>query len=182
MAQREIIKVPNQKLNTICEKVNFKTDGEEVKKLVSDLIDTLETAKPKGAGLAAPQIGILKRVCIAKKFSLDPKNPENELDTNFILINPEIITKSEPTSLGWEGCLSIPDTYGQVDRSKRIKIEAFDINGNKFSLKADGFFARVILHEIDHMNGILFTSKIVGKTLTESQLDELFKKEEALNG
>lgn len=171
MAVREIIKIPNQVLLT--KSTETKID-EELKTLVQDLLDTVDAAThPKGAGLAAPQLGVLKRVCVVKKFSPDPGDPEKEIETNFILINPEVISVSEPKGLGWEGCLSIPDTYGQVERSKRVKIKSMDINGGEFTLKAEGFFARVILHELDHLDGVLFTSKVVGRTYTEKELDEL---------
>jgi len=173
MAVRKIVLVPD----TILTKTSKPgIIDESTKTLVQDLIDTLEAAThPQGAGIASVQIGELKRVCIVKKFSPDPDNPENELSTTFILINPEILTASEAKGLAWEGCLSIPDTYGQVERSKRVRVKSLDLNGNEFTLKAEGFLARVIQHEIDHLNGILFTSKIVGKTFTEKELDELEK-------
>src|SRR3990167_7178221 len=109
MAIKEILKIPNKVLLTKSEKAVV---DEFTKELAQDLIDTLNAqVSPKGAGLAAPQVGILQRVCVVKKFFPDPDNPENELESTFILINPEIITHSEALSLYWEGCLSIPDTY-----------------------------------------------------------------------
>ena len=174
MAKRKIVTVPNEVLLQKCKEAKV---DDTLRELVKDLIETLEAhTNPKGAGLAAPQVGVLERVCIAKKFLPDPNDPEKELEETFILINPEILTLSEPKSLAWEGCLSIPDTYGQVERSKRVKVSTYDLTGNKFAFKAEGFFARVIQHEIDHLNGILFTTKIIGKTLTEKELDELSKK------
>lgn len=173
MALREIVKIPNKILTTKSEKASFDDD---LKTLVEDLIETLNSpTHVKGAGLAAPQLGVLKRVCIAKKFTPDPIDSENELETDFILINPEILNKSEPKDIAWEGCLSIPDVYGQVERSKRIKVKAYDLSGKEFTLKAEGFFARVIQHEVDHLDGILFTTKAIGETLTEKELDNLYK-------
>ncbi len=173
MAIKEIVKIPNKVLLTKAETALI---DDATKELAQNLVDTLNIQEnPKGAGLAAPQIGILKRVCVVKKFFPDPNNAENELESTFILINPEIITHSEALSLYWEGCLSIPDTYGQVERFKRIRVKALDVNGNEFIMKADDFFARVIQHEVDHLNGVLFTSKVVGKTFTEKELDELEK-------
>ncbi len=176
MAIQDIVKVPSSVLTA--KSTNAKID-DETKKLAQDLIETVDAqTNPKGAGLAAPQIGVNKRVCVVKKFTPDPGNPENELETNFILINPEIISASEAKGLGWEGCLSIPDTYGEVLRSKRVKVRSLDLNGGEFVLKAEGFFARVIQHEVDHLDGILFTSKVVGKTYTEKELDEMDRLEE----
>ncbi len=176
MAVREIVKIPDAILTRKARETEI---DQETKELAKDLIETVNAQiNPKGAGLAAPQIGVSKRVCVVKKFTPDPGNPENELETNFILINPEIISASETQDTGWEGCLSIPDTYGEVIRSKRIKVRSLDLNGGEFTLKADGFFARVVQHEIDHLNGILFTSKVIGKTYTEKELDELDAQEE----
>ena len=179
MAVKEILKIPNKILNLKASEAEF-NDG--LKSLVSDLIDTLEVQQnPKGAGLAAPQIGISKRVFVVKKFSPDPVDLEKELETTFILINPELVTNSEATSVYWEGCLSIPDTYGEVERFKRVRVKFYDLKGEEIIMKAEGFFARVIQHEIDHLNGILFTSKVVGRTYTEKELDEMEKsKQETL--
>ncbi len=174
---KEIIKIPNKVLNQKAKKAEF---NNALKKLASDLVDTLEFCQnPKGAGLAAPQIGISERVCVVKKFSPDPADPEKELEVTFILINPEIITNSEATSIYWEGCLSIPDTYGEVERFKRVRVKFCDLNGQEITMKAEGFFARVIQHELDHLNGVLFTSKVIGRTYTEKELDELENAKQA---
>lgn len=174
MSLLKILKVPNEILTS---KSTETAIDEELKTLANDLLETLNNAKPKGAGLAAPQIGILKRVCVVKRFTPDPLNQERELETSFILINPLIIDKSLSTEIDWEGCLSIPDTYGKVRRHKRVKIESLDLSGGKFVIKADGFFARVIQHEIDHLDGILFTSKTIGDLFSEKELDDMFKKQ-----
>ncbi len=173
MAIRTILEVPNPVLTTPCEKIKI-FDG-DTKQIVRDLIDTLNAArKPAGAGLAAPQIGVSKRICIARKFFADPANPEKELSTDVVLINPKIISFSKEKIIGWEGCLSIPNTFGRVERAKSIKVVAADEAGGTAKIKASGFFARVVQHEIDHVDGVLFTSKIVGKTLTERELDERY--------
>ena len=75
--------------------------------------------------------------------------------------------------IGWEGCLSIPNVYGKVKRAKRIKVEYIDEKGEKRKLKAEGFFARTIQHEMDHLDGILFTTKVIGKTYTEEEMERL---------
>ncbi|MBI4091243.1 peptide deformylase, partial [candidate division WWE3 bacterium] len=138
----EILKAPNKILTTkslkaIADKATLE--------LAETLIETLENCQhPKGAGLAAPQVGILKRVCVVKRFTSNPDDPEKEVEENFILINPEIVDHSDETDLDWEGCLSVPDTYGRVERFKSIRVKSLDLKGNYFIFKAENFFARVI--------------------------------------
>ncbi|MFC1756314.1 peptide deformylase, partial [Patescibacteria group bacterium] len=95
-----------------------------------------------------------------------------------VLINPVLIKTSHEKDLDWEGCLSIPDTYALVERPIKIKIEAHDVHGKKFKLKAKGFFARVIQHEIDHLDGRLITDsdKLIGKTLTQKEFDKMIEQ------
>ena len=176
MAVVPIIKIPDEILNQKSEKVR-KVD-EETKNLIKNLLDTLQAAQnPEGAGLAAPQIGILKRVCIARKFLPNPNNPNKPLIQDVVFINPKIISSSKDVELGWEGCLSIPDEYGKVQRPKKVKIKALNEEGEEVRINASGFFARVIQHEIDHLEGVLFTSKVVGNTITEKELDKILEKE-----
>lgn len=172
MSVRRIVLTPNKILEEKCQKVtNF---DESIKDLAQDLIDTVKDAKnPEGAGLAAPQIGVLKRVCVVRQFFSDPQNPEMVSSKEFVLINPEIISESNEKYIDIEGCLSIPDTYGKVERYENIEIEAQNVNGEKFKINANDFFGRVIQHEIDHLDGILFTTKIIGETYTGNQLDEM---------
>lgn len=172
MAIKKIVTVPNKILEEKCQKVT-KFD-KSIESLAKNLIDTVKDAKnPEGAGLAAPQIGVSKRVCVVRKFFPNPNNPETTTSEEFVLINPKIISQSDETELDIEGCLSIPDTYGKVERPKKVKIEAQNIKGEKFKINANRFFARVIQHEMDHLNGILFTTKTTGDTYTGSQLDEM---------
>ena len=176
MAVVPIVKIPDVILNRKSEKIGKFDD--ETKKLIYNLLDTLQAAKnPEGAGLAAPQIGILRRVCIARKFLPNPNNPNKPLIQDVVLVNPKIISSSKESELGWEGCLSIPDTYGKVQRSKKVKVKALNEEGEEVRISASGFFARVIQHEIDHLEGILFTSKVVGNTITEKELDKILEKE-----
>lgn len=177
MAIKEIIKTPNPILTTPSNPVqNFDA---KLERLVEDLVDTLNSAKnPGGTGIAAPQIGVLERVCIARNFQYDNSSTdviETENYEDFIMINPEIIKSSQATDVEWEGCLSIPEIYGRVERSKNIKVKYYDTQGAKKVLKVSGFLARVMQHEIDHLNGVLFTSKTIGKTMTEKEVDELYE-------
>jgi len=176
MAVLEILKTPNPILNTKCEKI---TDfGEATQEIVRNLIDTAESAHdPEAAGLAAPQIGYSKKICLVRRF-FSSGSKKKILIENIILVNPKMISSSRETDLDWEGCLSIPDKYGKVERSKRIKIKAQNEKGEEFKMSASGYLARVIQHEMDHLEGILLIDKAVGKTKTESEIDELFAQED----
>ncbi|OGB74975.1 hypothetical protein A2810_02760 [candidate division Kazan bacterium RIFCSPHIGHO2_01_FULL_49_10] len=138
------------------------------KKLVRDMVDTMRT--DFGVGLSAPQIGIFKRV-ITYEY-INPSGPEplgrrpsGSLETfpNIplrALINPEIVHFSKTTEVGEEGCLSFPNLYGDVRRSKKIKVKALDIEGKHIEFEAKGLEARVIQHEVDHLDGILFVDRL----------------------
>lgn len=176
MAVKKIVTTPNQVLDNKTQKIGEIT--EEIRNIARDLIDTVKVAEdPEGAGLAATQMGISKRICVVRNFFEDPINPEKISSNDIILINPKITEYSIEKETDWEGCLSVPNVYGLVERSKKIKLTAKDLEGNKMKIKAEGFFARTIQHEVDHLDGVLFTSKIVGKTLTQKQFDEMIEKE-----
>ena len=170
MAIKPILQAPNIKLNTLCKEVEEVND--EIRQLIQDLKDTLESSIQPGAGIAAPQIGVLKRVCLVKKFFRDSKTGE-ENEKIHVLINPIITKTSKETNAWWEGCLSIKDVWGQVRRPEKIKLEYLDEDGKKTKKNTSGYFARLIQHEIDHLNGILFTSKVEGETHTEKELDKI---------
>lgn len=115
---------------------------EDLRRLVDDMFETMHAAQ--GIGLAAPQVGRLERVAVV------------EVETDrLVLINPEIVAESG-SDRGEEGCLSIPDIYGDVDRSKRITVRAMGIDGRMWEREADDLLARAIQHEIDHLHGKLF--------------------------
>lgn len=172
MAVKPIITIPNKVLRTKTEKV--KQIDSEVLALAKDLLDTVRVAKdPEGAGLAATQIGVSKRVCVVRNFFRDPTNEEKVLSEDVVLINPKIISTSKETEVDWEGCLSVPDKYGKVQRFSKIKISALGVDGKDIKFKASDYFARTIQHEIDHLDGILFTDKVIGGTIGEEELDKL---------
>lgn len=175
MAVKKIVIVPDPVLTKKADKI--KHIDNEVKKLATDLKDTLKSAKkPEGAGIAANQIGVPKRICIVRNYVYSPSEENRYTTEEFILINPEITYRSPDLEIDWEGCLSVPDVYGKVARNTKIKVEAQTMDGQKIKLVAKNLFARVIQHEIDHLDGILFTSKVIGKTITEKELDELYEQ------
>jgi peptide deformylase len=174
MAIKNIITDPNPTLLNKTQKIGEITD--EIKAVAQDLIDTVKVAEdPEGAGLAATQIGISKRMCVVRNFYEDPMEPNKINSDDIVLINPKITHFSTEKETDWEGCLSVPDKYGLVERAKRIKVTAKDLDGNTIKIKAEGFFARTIQHEVDHLEGILFTSKVEGKTLTQKEFDKMIE-------
>ncbi|MBW6441826.1 peptide deformylase [Patescibacteria group bacterium] len=176
MAVKKIVITPDPVLNKKTQKIGAITD--DIKNIAQDLIDTVKVAEePEGAGLAATQIGISKRICVVRNFFEDPLNPNEIMSEDIILINPKITHYSNEKETDWEGCLSVPDIYGMVERAKKIKVTAKDLNGDILKIKAEGFFARTIQHEVDHLDGILFTSKVEGKTLSQLQFDEMIEEE-----
>jgi len=117
-----------------------------VRQLVDDLFETMRAAK--GVGLAANQIGVARRVTVVDVGEEDPPP--------LALINPVIVERGDELVTAEEGCLSIPDIFGDVERNARIVVEALDREGNKFRAEATGYKARAIQHEIDHLDGVLF--------------------------
>lgn len=182
MAIIEIVKVNKghtpKILQTKCDKVklvNGKYD-KETNELIQNLLDTAIAAKdPAAAGLSAPQIGVPKQVCVVRRFMKDPANPEKEIIKNYVLVNPKIITLSKETDVQWEACLSIPNLYGAVERPIKIKLKALDENGDEIRMKTSGFLARVVQHELDHLEGILYTEKTIGKPKTEKEIEEMLE-------
>lgn len=170
MSIRKIVTIPNKTLDKPCKAVT--EVNSEILDIVTDLKDTLGASKVPGAGIAANQVGLDKRVCIVRDFNYDSEG--NEAFSEYVLINPEFKPIGRKESMDWEGCLSVPDTYGLVNRYKKIKVKYLDMEGNSKNMTVSGYFARTIQHEIDHLSGILFTSKVVGNTKTEKELDKLF--------
>lgn len=155
MAVRKIINYPAEVLEKPCREVT-KFDR-KLGKLLDDLYDTM--IEFDGVGIAAPQIGIDERVAVV---DIDDESGTIEL------INPRILEASGEQT-GPEGCLSFPGLFGEVTRSYYVKIEAFNRKGRKYILEAEDFLARAIQHEMDHLDGVLFTSKVI-RYLDEEEL------------
>ena len=147
MARRNILKMGDPLLRKISKPVT-EFDA-KLWQLLDDLQDTLHHAE--GLGLAAPQVGVLKRVCIVEYD-----------DVLYELVNPRLV-KSSGKCVDNEGCLSVVGFRGLVERPEKIDITYFDRNGTEQNLHAEGYFARVFLHEMDHLDGILFADKMKKK-------------------
>lgn len=126
--------------------------GSELRKLVGDMKKTMQ--KAKGLGLAAPQIGVLERVFLVTL------SHQQKGEIVVAMVNPEILFESEDLCLGEEGCLSIPGEYAKVLRPCAVKVRFFDVEGNEMMMDLEGLDARVVMHENDHLNGVLFVDRI----------------------
>ena len=125
--------------------------------LLQDMRDTM--AHLDGAGLAAPQIDVDLRVVIFGGLS-NPRYPDAPEVPETVLINPELVPLSDEEEAGWEGCLSVPGLRGQVPRWKQLRYAGFDETGRRFERVAAGFHARVVQHECDHLDGILYPMRV----------------------
>lgn len=157
MAIRNVLHEPDETLRKISREVGEIND--RMHTILDDMAETMYATN--GVGLAAPQVGILRRM-----FVIDIGEGLIEF------INPEITYQSEELQDGMEGCLSVPEKYGWVERPQKVKIKAFDRNGNPFELEAEDFMARAICHEYAHLDGELYID-IMERYLTDDELAEL---------
>ena len=167
MALRNVLTEENKALYKISRPV-VKFD-ERLHVLLDDMAETLTHAN--GVGLAAPQVGVLRRAVIV----LETNVPEGEEPKLIELINPEIVS-AEGEQCGSEGCLSVPGEYGIVKRPEWVRVHAQDRYGNEFDVEGTGLTARCFCHEIDHLDGIVFTSKCE-RMLTEEELNPTEQEE-----
>ena len=136
----------------------------EIQRLIDDMIETMN--EYHGVGLAGPQVHEGVRLFVASLDSGEEDEGE-EMSEPIAIINPEITVVGSDVVEDWEGCLSIPDIRGQVPRAREIQVRAFDRKGDKIELRAHDFSARVILHETDHLDGVLFFDRMQSfETLT----------------
>ena len=169
MAIREILRMGNPILLKVSEKVK-KFDTPEIHELIKDMIETMKDAQ--GAGLAAPQVGESIQLVI---FGVDKNEryPEAEEVPFTVLLNPVITPLNQDKEDDWEGCLSVPGMRGVVPRYKAITYKGFDQYGNEIDRDAEGFHARVVQHECDHLFGILYPTRIENMKLFGFH-DEIF--------
>jgi len=154
MAVRKIVTVPNLVLRQKARKVE--DFGDDLQTLIDDMVETMRDAP--GVGLAAPQVNVSQRVIVVE---FGDENDENAPAKLYAVVNPEIIKPSREMVNGVEGCLSIPGLVGEVERSYTVTVRGFNRHGQPMKIKASGWLARIFQHEVDHLNGILFTDRAI---------------------
>ena len=166
MALKEVIKLPHPTLRRKAHKVVvFNAD---LQQLIEDMIETMRDEP--GVGLAAPQVNISQRLIVVE-YPEDDSIP-NAKPKVFALANPELTQVSDEKVKGIEGCLSVPNLFGEVERSQSVTVRGQNRHGKKVTIKANGWLARIFQHEIDHLNGILFVDRA----------DAFYQPEEMPNG
>ena len=156
MTMREILKMGDPRLLRVAQPVPaFDTPG--LHALIADMFDTMEAAG--GVGLAAPQIGVDLQLVIFG-FEHSERYPDAPAVPRTVLLNPVIMPLSDEMAEGWEGCLSVPGLRGKVPRHQRIRYTGFDPRGQAIEREAEGFHARVVQHECDHLIGRLYPTRI----------------------
>ncbi len=161
MALRKILTEGNPTLNKVCRPVTVFDD--RIATLIDDMKETVIHAN--GVGLAAPQVGVLRRVVVV------------DLGDEIVeLVNPRIL-EQEGEQDGLEGCLSVPDRFGLVKRPERVKLEAQDRHGDWFEYEGEGLIARCFCHELEHLDGHLYTERAY-RMLTEEEYEELMRQNE----
>ena len=170
MPKREIVIEPNPILRKKSE--NLEKVDDELRSLLNDMLETMYSAP--GIGLAAVQVGILKRLIV-----IDISKEKDRKDPLFF-INPEIISRSKNTSIYEEGCLSLPGHYAEIERPAECHIKYIDYNGKEKEIKANGLLSTCIQHEVDHLNGTLFIDYL-SKLKKDMILKKLVKYKKEFN-
>ena len=170
MSKKEIVIEPDPILRK--KSVNLEKVDDELRGLLDDMLETMYSAP--GIGLAAVQVGVLKRLIVIDiSKEKDKKNP-------LFLINPEIISRSNKTSIYEEGCLSLPGHFAEIERPAECHVKYIDYSGKEKEIKADGLLSTCIQHEVDHLNGILFIDYL-SKLKKDMILKKLIKHKKELN-
>ena len=170
MSQKKIVIEPDPILRKESEPVEKVDD--QLRRLLDDMLETMYAAP--GIGLAAVQVGILKRLIV-----IDISKDKEKKDPLF-LINPKIISKSKQTSIYEEGCLSLPGHFAEIERPAECQINFIDYNGKKKEIKANGLLSTCIQHEVDHLNGVLFIDYL-SKLKKDMIIKKLVKHKKELN-
>ncbi len=164
MTIREITHFPEDVLRKKAEPVEVFDQALDT--LIEDMIETMREAP--GVGLAAPQIGVSKRVIVVEFGSEDDETLPKQL---YVMVNPEIENRSEATVPGIEGCLSVPGVVGEVERAEVVTVRGQNAKGKKIRIRAQGWLARIFQHEIDHIDGVLYTDR--AENLWQPDPDEM---------
>ena len=163
MAVREILRMGDERLLRVAVPVPESMFGSaEMNELIGDLIDTMKAAS--GAGIAAPQIGVDLRVVIFGGTGKNPRYPDAPEIPFTVLCNPVLEPLDNERSAGWEGCLSVPGLRGEVPRFEHLRYSGRDAAGATFVRIIDGFHARVVQHEVDHLDGVLYPRRVEDMT------------------
>lgn len=162
MALRKIVEQGEDCLNKVCRPVT--EFNPRLHTLLDDLVETLSEAG--GAGLAAPQVGVLRRACVVM---------DEDTEEYIELVNPEIISQSGEQT-GPEGCLSVPGKWGLVTRPNYVRVRAQDRDGGWFEMEGEGLMARCFCHELEHLDGHLYTEHI-DRFLTDEEVEEYFSRD-----
>lgn len=157
MAIRNVRKIGDPVLNKVCKEVREVND--RTRELIDDMFDTMYEAD--GVGLAAPQVGILKRIVVIDVTGEDP----------ILLINP-VILSIDGEQTGYEGCLSVPGKTGVVTRPNYVKVKAYNADMEEFTLEGEELLARAICHELDHLEGKLYVDCVEGELMNTEDLNE----------
>ncbi len=157
MAIHPILKMGDPRLLRVAQPVTA-FDTPELHRLVMDMVDTMAAAN--GAGLAAPQIGVDLQVVVFGTGAPNPRYPDAPPVPRTVLINPVITPLDAEQADDWEGCLSVPGLRGVVPRWQRIRYQGFDLAGQPIDREAQGFHARVVQHECDHLQGVLYPMRV----------------------
>ena len=167
MTIRTIVTLPDPVLRRKARTVT--TFDKNLQTLIDDMIETMREAP--GVGLAAPQVGISDRLIVVEYFeNEDAEEAEDEAKKKvWVMINPEIVKASDEKVMGVEGCLSIPNLVGEVERHDAIQIKGLNRRGQPMRVKAQGWLARIFQHEIDHLNGVVFTDLATRVWLPETE-------------
>ena len=176
MPAREVLRMGHPVLRERAKPVE-KLATPQLLALVADMKDTM--AAKNGAGLAAPQIGVGERVVIFG-VTQNPRYPDAEEVPFTVLVNPKIVLLTREVEEGWEGCLSVPGMRGVVPRYTKLRYSGFDEHGNPVEREAEGFHARVVQHECDHLDGILYPQRMTDLSRF-GFIEELFPGEELVD-
>jgi peptide deformylase len=149
----KIIQYPNPMLAEKSKKISIIDDS--IRNLAADMAETMKTygsEEEAGVAIAAVQVGVPIRMTVVRE--------DDEPNGYFVLINPEVVKGSKKELTDIEGCMSVPLKYGKVARAEKLKVKGLDLDGRRIEVKAEGLMARILLHEIDHMNGLLFLNHV----------------------
>ena len=167
MTLRTIVTLPDPVLRRKARAVT--TFDKKLQTLIDDMIETMRDAP--GVGLAAPQVGVSNRLIVVEYYENEPAEEaeDNAKKKVWVMINPEIVKAPDEKVMGVEGCLSVPNLVGEVERHTAIQLKGLNRRGQPMRVKAQGWLARIFQHEIDHLNGIVFTDLATRVWLPETE-------------